>query len=377
MQKKDQPRTSLGETKKRLLPFITGLVILGLLIVFTGCNRGSGPPGQRGRTREEVPVPVIVEEVRLRDLEEFINITGKLEGITDITMISETSGRVLSLSKSLGDWINEGEKIGELDNEIIRIRLEQAKAALASAQAALETAEMNYRTGSKLYRDGSVSQAEYQQALFAWQGAVAQRDGASANLESAQKAYENSLLLAPVSGNISSLPLKVGETIFPNTPIAGIVNHRELLLKGGISENHILGVKKGQPVTLTYRGKEYPARVKGIGVKPLPNSATYPVEIILANGDGELLPGMVVNASIQINVYSDLIYTDSGNIRTSFDDHFVYTVDENMEAVRKNITKGKTVNEFTIITSGLETGDLVVVEGIDTLQEGMKVNVRN
>lgn len=363
-------------SKSRYQLFFTALLVT-VIALSSACNRRSAPGGQRRAAAEERAVPVIVEEVTHRPLAEHINITGKLEGITDVTMLSETTGRVLSLAKSLGDWINEGEKIGRIDNEVFRIRHNQAEAALASAVAALENARMNYLSASKLLENGSVSQAEYQQALFAHQSAIAQRDGAAAALESARKAYDNSRLIAPVSGYISYLPLKIGETIFPNSPIAGIVNHKQLFLKGGVGEDFIVSLRKGQPVIVSYKGNDFPAEVYGVGVRPLGNSASYPVEIILDNSKGELLPGMVVTASIKVNLYQDIIFTDSANIRASYDDSYVYTINENSEAVRTVIRQGRSVNNFTIIEEGLETGMQIVVEGIDSLEEGIKVDVRN
>ena len=359
--------------KNKLILGISGILVLILLPL--GCGR-SGAPGRRF-ARSDVPVPVIVEEVMKRDLKEFARITGKLEGITDIIMLSETTGRVLAIAKSLGDWIEEGEMIGTLDNEVVRIRLEQARAALNSANAARETAQMNFQATSRLYDNGSASQAEYQQALYAYQSAVAQRDGAAASLEAAQKAYDNSLLKAPVSGYISYMPLQVGETIFPNAPIAGIVNRQQLLLKSGIGENQIMNIKNDQPVIITYRGREYPARVRGVGVKAAQGSASYPVEIILDNSHGELMPGMVVNALIRTNVYRDIIYTETAFIRSSYDDLYVYTVNDSIRAERTKVTVARTVNEFSIISSGLDAGMKMVIEGIDSLEDGSAVNVRN
>lgn len=365
------------ESKRTILNrILISVLSVVLLLTVAGCGGGSGRGQQRGAARAETPVPVITEEVKLRDLAEYIRITGKLEGITDITMISETQGRVLSLEKNVGDWIEKDEVIGSLDNEIVRIRLEQARAALAAAEVAKENTELNYRSTSRLYEQDSVSQAEYQQALIAYQGAVAQRDGAAAALESAQKAYDNSRLAAPVAGYISSLSLNVGETIYPNTPVAGIVNHEWLLLKSGVSENNILSVKRDQPVTIRYAGREYPARVRTVGVKPMANTSSYPVEIILDNESGELLPGMVAIAGIEIGIHHDIIYTETGNIRSRYDDYYVYTIDEDNTARRTLITRGRDIDSYTLITSGLQTGDLVVTEGIDSLDDGMKVNIR-
>ncbi len=350
------------------------LLIVWLLFLAVGCNRRS--PAERP-TREDVAVPVIVEEVELRDLAEFIRITGKLEGIRDVNMVSETTGRILTLNKILGDWIEEGEELGTLDNEVYRIRLEQARAALASANAQLESAAMSYRTTNRLYESGSVSQAEYQQALFAHQSAIAQRDGAAAALESAQKTYNDSRLRAPISGYITSLNLKVGETIFPNTLIAGIVDYRKLLMKGSVSEHNIQAVRKDQAAFIEYQGEEFSASVRGLGMKPSSNSASYPVEIIMNNDEGKLIPGMVVSANIKVNINESVIYTDTSNIRSRYDEHFVYIIDEDNLARRRKVTRGRVINEFTIIISGLNVGDRLVVEGIDSLEEGSRVNIRS
>jgi RND family efflux transporter MFP subunit len=366
----------LSVNKSGTLLFIAAAGLIIFMLSLTGCNSPGGRPSGRDRA-ESPPVPVITERVELRDLQEFLTITGKLEGITDIVLMSETNGRIIKLHKTLGNRVEIGDEIAEIDNEVYKIRLAQAEATLASTQAAYDAATLSFRSAETLYDKGSISQADYKQTLFSYQGSKAQYQGAEAALNSAQKAYDSSRLISPVSGYITALHLKVGETLFPNTPVAVIVNHDQLLLKTGLSENNVKSVRKGQTAVIRRNDKEYKGIITGVGINQNPNSSTYPVEITLNNKEHELYPGMIVSANILTTLNKETIYLETANIRTRYDEHFIYIVDDENRAQQRGIVPARTFNEFTVVSSGLEVGDKLIVSGMDSLEEGMAVNVRN
>ncbi len=349
------------------------IIILGLMIV-SACNR---KPSQSFGQRPDTAIAVSVETVRERDLQEFITITGKLEGITDITLLSETSGRIIAVKKNLGDWVDEGAELAVLDNEVYQIRLEQSKASLLAAETAFRAAEINYKSAEKLYEKGNISQSDYQQSLLSFQGAIAQKEGAEASLKSAQKAYDDSRLIVPVSGYISAHYLKIGESVFPNMPLVGIVNPETLILNGGVGENNIKSLRVNQKVYVEYKDKQYEGVLSGFGIKPSPNTANYPIKITIANKNKELLPGMVVSANILTYLNEKVIYTEAANSRKRFDDVYVMVVNADSKAELRKVDIAKSVAEQIVIKSGLNVGDRVVVEGIDLLEEGVSVTVGN
>lgn len=104
---------------KRLLIIAPALLLLAL----SACGKGKGPAPKM----KEDTQPVTVEELALRELDEYITVSGKLEGITNITMSSEAAGRVVQLYKKLGDTVRKGERIGRLDNDVYQYRLDQAR----------------------------------------------------------------------------------------------------------------------------------------------------------------------------------------------------------------------------------------------------------
>ena len=101
--------------------------------------------------------------------------------------------------------------------------------------------------------------------------------------------------------------------------------------------------------------------VRGVGIKPLPGLASYPIEIELDNEEEKLFPGMVVEGRIVSEIYRNVIYTSFNNIIVEYDNNFVYIVNGENKAERRNVKLGDKVGELVIITEGLNEGDKLVL----------------
>ena len=350
------------------------LLILSLMLIH--CGRSSETTKQK-KLQEKV-VPVIVEKVQERDLQQFIYITGKLEGIVDITMSSETNGKIIELYKKLGDPIEKGETIGRIDNQELLIQLEQANANLLAAEASFDMAEINWKTAENLYKINSISELEYVQAKSNYKNALSGLQAAKANLKRNQKSVDNSNLVSPVTGVIADLHLEIGEYLSMGQPIATIINKNELIIKTGIGETSIHAIKNGQQVYLQteFSEDEYIGIISGIGLKPIQGTANYPIEIHIKNPDQLLLPGMVVQGKIVSKVYKNAMYTNLNNIASQYDDRFVFIIDENNIAKKTFVKLGAEIADNVLITEGLQLADQLVIEGIANLEDGTKVEIR-
>ncbi len=348
------------------------MTLLILTLGFSACKRGKGGDLKS----DDEAQPVTVEELGLRSLDDFITVHGKLEGISNVTMSSEASGRVLQLYKKLGDHVNRGERIGKMENDAYQYRLDQAKAGVASAQAAFDTAQRNKNYAEESRAKNLISQAEYNNAVSAHEGAKAQLDGAKAGLEAARSGMDGSYLTAPESGTISNLFIATGQFIAPGQPVVTITNASRLVLRTGVGESQISKVRQGQKVVVTYPGKEpISAVVSGYGISPLPGSASYPLDIELVNPNG-LMPGMVVTAKILTDTYSEQLYSTLTHFKAEFGKYYAFVVDKRNVAHKREVKLGKIIGEFAIIESGLEPGDRIVTSGAENLEDGTKVTVR-
>ncbi|HNX37776.1 MAG TPA: efflux RND transporter periplasmic adaptor subunit [Candidatus Cloacimonadota bacterium] len=347
--------------------------VLSALLLFSACAKGKKEQF-KGKDEKQ---PVTVEELSLRGLDDYISVSGKLTGITDITMSSETSGRIMQVYKKLGDYVKQGERIGRVDNDVYQYRYDQSEAALGSAQAAFDNAQKNLNYAEESLKRGLISTAEYNTALSAYKGAKAGLDGARAGLESSRSGVNGSYFTAPASGMISNLNITQGQFIAAGAPVASITDASTLIIKTGVGESQISRIKKGQAVEVTYPGlsEKLSGRVRGFGIRPLTGSSAYPVEIELSNPKS-LLPGMVVSAKILSEHYSDLLYTDITNISKEYGKNYAYVIDQQNKAEKREVVLGQVIGEYVVITSGLEVGDKIVTSGAENLEEGSLVEIR-
>jgi RND family efflux transporter MFP subunit len=353
---------------------IIALSAVLLLSATLSCRKGNPGPAQQGKEEKQT---VMVEELVPRDLNEYISVSGKLEGSTDVIMVSETSGNLMTLYKKLGDRVEKLERIGIVNSEEYGLRLQQAKAAQKSAEASLETARLNLAASEGLFQKKIISQAEYNSAVAAVNGASAALEGANANLQAAQKAYDNSYLVAPAAGIISKLFVTAGQYVTFGTQIAYITDNKSLVIKTGVGESQIGKLKQGQSAEVFVQGSEVAAKgvISGLGIRPLPGAANYPLEIRLLSSKG-LQPGMVATARILSGVFKDRLYTSINNISSEYDRYYVYTVGKDNRVSRREVQVGRVVGENVMLLSGVEAGDRIVTTGTENLEDGAVVEIR-
>jgi RND family efflux transporter MFP subunit len=354
---------------------IFAAIVLGL----SACGKkDDSATAAKGRGNDDRQA-VMVESLSLRDVDEYVTVSGKLEGITDIVMSSESSGRLMELNKKLGDTVQAGDRIGRVENEVSRIRVEQAEAAFSSGESALQNARKNLDYAEIARAQNLISEAEYNTAISAFKGAKAGYDGANAALEAARQAYNNSYLVAPAKGKISYLHVAVGQFVSQGMPIANITDGSTLILKTGVGESQIAKLREGQIADISYQGKNYQGRVRGFGIRPMAGSANYPLEISVSPGSA-LLPGMVVRAQIKTNTYRNLLYTSITNVAKEYDKNYLWVLNsgegDKQIASRREVQLGRSIGQFVEIISGAEIGDVIVISGSENLEDGSPVKIR-
>jgi membrane fusion protein, multidrug efflux system len=365
-----------GESMNRIMKILAIMTLAVMLTGLVNCKKGSGPAD--GNPANEERQVVMVEELQPRDLPEHITVSGKLEGSGDILMVSETTGRIIRLTKKLGDRIEKGERLGITDNEVFRIQLDQAEAAKLSAESGFENARLNFSVAENLFRQNLISEVEYNSNAAAFKSAKAALDGATAGVEAARRNYDNSFLAAPASGIISRLLVTEGQYLSYGTQIAYLADNKNLVIKTGVGESQIGKLKQGQEADITVNGdpRIYKGQISGLGLRPLPGAANYPLEIRLLSSAG-LQSGMVASARILSGVFRNQLYTSINNVIREYDRYYIYTVNQEDIVVRKEITPGRIIGENMLIMAGAEAGDRIVTTGADNIEDGALVQVRS
>ena len=184
----------------------------------------------------------------------------------------------------------------------------------------------------------------------------------------------------PVKGECEVKYVEEGELVNPGTPVVRIVDTRRVKIRAGVPERYAADISEGARVTVRLRaiGIESEATLSFVGRVVNPQSRTFPVEVNIKNDSGLLKPEMVADVSIERRMIEDaivipqnaLVHDDLGTGVFVVED-----VDGDLIARRRKVEMGPSFGGQTVIESGLESGDQVVVVGQSTLTDGNLIEI--
>lgn len=313
----------------------------------------------------KVSVPVFIETVKESKLDNSFSVNGTFDPAHEITIISQTQGKIVNLNFNNGDFVKEGQILASCDLELLEAQKDLAEANLDKCNKDL-----------KKFREMLQTNAATQQQIDELQLALY---NAQASYVTVTKQIEYSIIKAPFSGYITAKYVEKGSMIMPGTPVAEMMDISTLKFNAGIAESDLVKIVKNQDVKVVadiYEGFTYTGKIKNIGMKA-DGSRRFPVEIEVRNN---------VSKPIRSGMFGMAFFTSEGTHNAisiprtalvgSIKDPGVFVV-ENEKARKRSIRVGS-ANEKTIeVLEGLKAGDKVVVAGQINLNNDTPVSISN
>ena len=267
-----------------------------------------------------------------------ISATGNLSAITTVDIGSQVSGIVQAVLVDYNDHVAKGQIIARIDPSSFNARLQQAAGAVASAHAQLAQAQASVRnTQADFVRKSDLGQRQLiahsdvdaaralrDQGLGAVAAAQAQIASQQAAMSSAKLDLEHSVIRSPVDGVVLTRAVQQGQTVAASlqTPtlfqIAEDLKQMQIVL--AVDEADIGQVKVGQNVRFNvdaFPDRDFAGIVKQVRLAATntQNVISYPVVVTVDNDDLTLLPGMTVNAEIQISRHDNVLRVPNAALR--------------------------------------------------------------
>lgn len=380
--------------------------------------------------RTKVLIAVEVQEVQRDTLERYIEVSSKVGSENQIHVIPKIPGTVKKVNVSLGDRVRKGDVLFVIDDEDIRVQINQAQAALSSAKAnynlsvngtltsqveQLESSvaayEIQYEDLMKnledmrrLYEAGAVSKADLdklevsadslklqldtaRKSLELTQGNVSSgtrevaKAGigqAQAGLDTARNQLKHTQVKSEIDGVINSINVSEGMTVAPQMSVMSIADEDELKLKLQVSEEAVQHIEEGTRAYIRIDSifdRDITAVVSGVSKVADPQTLLYPVEIKLGSQGGQIKPGMFASAKIVLEKKQSVLAVPIDAVIYKEDESFVYTVDGQNIAHKVSVETGVQNDEVVEILSGLSEGMKIVVKGQDFISNETEVNV--
>ncbi len=400
---------------KRLKIIILLVIVLAVITGLTLYFRNSATIDQAQEGGKYTPVEV--DEVTSGTIENKIKINGKVIANEEIAVIPKAMGIVTKVNVELGDFVEKGSTLFIIEQDDIGKSVEQAANAVqmagngvAQAENGLQTAKLNYELNKEkmenaqlnlkrieeLYKEGAVSKSELEQAQLAaseknleilasqvnqaevaYNQALSQLRQAEIAHEQALLGFDNTVVEAPMSGFVSTLNVKEGQIATNSQPAATIVEMDKVCIQINVVENIVNRLQTGQEVEINVPAAfdEYVTSTISY-ISPTADARTqlYIVKIYIDNSDKNIKPGM--NGEIKLSVDTvDSTIVIKGNAVLDKEDKKIVFVVENDTAVEKEVTTGLDTGDHIEIKTGLEKGELVIVEGQHYVEDGGKVKV--
>lgn len=343
------------------------ILFASVLFAIAGCRN------QDQNLTADVEIPVSVEELKLKPIEEFVNTTGTAFPKGEIELKSEI-GAEYSLEKNpqtgrlwqLGDRVKAGAVIVRLEDQeyVNSVKME-------TNQLNMELMESELRKQESLYEKGGVTLKELKTAGINY-------ENARTTVVSSRLQLEKTRIIAPIDGVIVDLPYHTqGTQIEAGLTMVKIMDYRTMYMDVQLPEKYISVIKPGQVVKMTnYTIPDDTIVGTVTQLSPAINAdtRTFKGTISIANQDLLLRPGMFVKADIVTNHKDSALVIPKNIILSRQRGKTVFIVDRGVAAERIIETGLENLTEVEV-TTGLAKNERVVTSGFETLSSKSKVKI--
>ena len=365
---------------------LTVCVLVLLAVLVTGC--GNEPAASEANNQEvaqasglnsalSTAVRVRVSTVANSAVIRQSQVSGVVEAFRKTTVAAEVGGRVVTRHIEPGDPVEQGQPLFSLDEERASIAQQEARARVRTAQVNLAEARSELRRGENLRARDFISRDTLESLTFAVRRSETQLGVAEANLAAATRALADTVIRAPFSGSAENVHVQQGDYVKAGTPVATLADFSRARVRAGITarEAALLGKSATAELGLDALGSQtVTGTIQSIAHIANPATGTYDVEIWLDNETRSLREGMLATVRLPYEATDESLVVPSAAVFRRSGTLHVFTV-EGGKAHLKPVITGRTDGNLIEVTSGLTTGEQVVIEGQFALREGANVTV--
>ncbi|HEY2510611.1 MAG TPA: efflux RND transporter periplasmic adaptor subunit [Polyangiaceae bacterium] len=355
-------------------------------------------PGCRDRIATPAPHPTAVK-VATVDRAGAGNATrysAQIEPATRVDLAFKVGGYVESIAKlpgvdkkmrilQEGDAVRSGMEVAAIRRTDYVQKVGEAQAAFAQAKAAAEQADLDFERVTKLVAGGSVSQAEADTARIKRDSAHASLEGAKVRVDEGQTALQDTSLRSPIDGVVLKRAIEVGTLAAPGTVGFSVAQVDRVKAVFGVPDTVLPRVHLGASQVVTteaFPNQRFPGQISRISPSADPKSRAFEVEVTIPNVDQKLKTGMVAALAMADGAPAKpepLVPLTSIVRSPGKAGHFaVFVVDQaNGKSIARarDVELGEYLGRVIPVTSGLQGGEEIVVQGAGLLSDGEPVEV--
>ena len=333
------------------------------------------------------PPAVVVEPVEVRPVRDPMEFIARVEATEAVDVRARVEGILHTVAFQAGQRVAVGDLLFEIEPDRYQAAVESARAQVAQAEATRHEAQRTLARNEELAEQQQVSQAVLDEARAASEIARADVAAAQAQLRAAELDLSYTRINAPIPGEIGRALVTRGNVVGPESgPLARIVQLDPIRVVFSVTEGMIVSLRQqaagGEvdtgsiaftlrlPNDTTY---ERPGELEYVASEVDPQTGTVAVRTTFSNPERLLIPNQFVTLLVEDEAVEELPIVPQTAVLQDRQGRFVFVLRDNNTVTQRRIVTGARVTNGWAVTEGLEGGETVVVQGIQRLTEGARV----
>lgn len=363
---------------------VIGFIIAIALLLLSGIYPRLARQKRVVAEASEVAAPpmVTLAAAKMGDANHVVTLPASLYGLHETGLFVRTNGYVRAIKVDMGTQVKAGDTLAVVEMPELDQELNQARATLAQVVANGELTKSTLDRWKKMNAQGAATQQEFDEKQAAYNANQAGQAVAKANVERLTELKRFGNLIAPFSGVVTARNIDVGALVSPTTgtgarPLFSLVQVDTLRVVTSVPQTAASSVKVGQTADIIVQelgGAVFKGKVSRTAQSLDLATRTLLTEIQVLNGDRRLLPGMFGQVRLELERSTPTLLIPSNTLIIRSTGAQVAVVRDGTVHITK-ITIGRDYGSEVEVASGINEGDMLVVNPGDEIADGVSVRV--
>jgi len=332
-------------------------VLLIIILLIIGCG---GKENTEAKNMEQIyaesGIPVKILDIAPQTFKLELPFTASITGLRQANASASIGGMIEKVNVKVGDYVNK-------DQVLIEFPEDSPAGQLTQARSAYNLMKNTYDRMNNLFQLGGISQQELD-------GIEAEYRVSEANLDAALQMLK---VRAPISGYVTSITVRETDGVESETVLATISQTEMMKSKVWVTENEISMIEPGQKAQFEWNNIYLDGEVTAVAMAMDQKYNAFGVDLIFSNKENNCKSGVIGDINITTYINEAAVIIARKNVLTDENGMYVYLAN-NDQAKKQYITTGKENGSFEVL-EGIMSGDKILVEGLNLVSDGAKINV--